>query len=104
MTGARTTNDSRSQANDFELVITDVFNLTGQGVVVIGPITTGEIRTGDSVQIWDGDQLVLGAVATVELICRRPPVPGEIGLRLGNVDINALRPGQTVRATVDAQS
>lgn len=88
----------------FELVITDVFNLTGRGAVVIGPITAGEIHTGDAVQIWDGDQFVMDGTATVELICRRPPVPGEIGLRLGKVDIKALTPGQTVRRAPSSEA
>lgn len=88
-------------AEDFVLTVVDVFNLTGRGVVVMGPIESGTLHTGDEVEIWEDDHLVMTAIAGVELVCRRPPIPGEVGLRLGHVDITKLRPGQIVKRALD---
>ena len=84
-------------AEDFVLRIVDVFRLTGRGVVVIALIESGIVRTGEEVEIWDAEEFVMSAVAAVELVCRRHPVPGEVGLRLGEVDVNRLHRGQIVR-------
>lgn len=85
------------QVEDFVMTVSDVFNLKGRGIVAVGQVESGTLRTGDEVEIWDAGQFVMTAAAGVELICRRPPIAGEIGLRLGHVDMSKLRAGQTVR-------
>jgi translation elongation factor EF-Tu-like GTPase len=41
-------------AEDFVLTVTDVFRITGRGTAVAGRIESGVIKTGDTVEIWDG--------------------------------------------------
>jgi uncharacterized protein YcgI (DUF1989 family) len=50
-------------SEDFVLSIVNVFTLTGRSAVVIGPVESGVIRSGESVEIWDGDALVCAAPA-----------------------------------------
>jgi GTPase len=83
-------------SEDFVLSIVEVFSITGRGTAVIGPIESGVIRTGDIVEIWDGERLVCTAQATVEAV-RSTKHPRAIGLRLGDIDKSLLRSGQTVR-------
>jgi translation elongation factor EF-Tu-like GTPase len=84
-------------SEDFVLSIAYVNSITGgRGTAVIGSIESGVIRTGDIVEIWDGEQLVCTARATVEAV-RSTEHPGSICLRLGDIDKTLLRNGQTVR-------
>jgi translation elongation factor EF-Tu-like GTPase len=43
---------------DFVLAIVDVLSVTGRGTAVIGSIESGVLRTGETVEDWDDDQLV----------------------------------------------
>jgi elongation factor Tu len=88
---------SDGAGEDFVLKIVDVFTLTGRGTVVVGPIESGVLRTGESVEIYDDERLVMTARADVELIRSRTADPRIVALRLGNVDKALLRSGQTVR-------
>jgi len=85
-------------SEDFVLSIVNVFTLTGRGTVVIGPIESGVIRSGESVEIWDGDALVCTVPVAVGGGLRGRDVdPRSIPLLLGDLDRNLLRAGQTVR-------
>jgi elongation factor Tu len=87
-----------SSSEDFVLSIVEVFTLTGRGTVVIGPVESGVIRTGESVQIWDGDALVATvSVAVGGGLRGRDVDPRSIPLLLGDLDKALLRAGQTVR-------
>jgi elongation factor Tu len=92
-----------ADAEDFVLTVTDVFSLTGRGTAVIGRIESGVIRTGETVEIWDGGRLIAAARATVELICSRRHDPASIGLLLGDMDKSLLRSGQAVRRLARAE-
>ena len=85
------------ESEDFALDIVDVFELTGRGIVVMGPIRSGTLRTGETVEVWDGQLLVMRAEAGVELVCSRSADPATIGLRLGSVNGALLAPGQVVK-------
>jgi hypothetical protein len=68
---------------------------------VIGRIESGVLRTGETVEIWDGGRLVTTAPATIEMITSRRADPKTIGLLLGDVDKDLLSSGQTIRRPAD---
>jgi translation elongation factor EF-Tu-like GTPase len=49
------------QAEDFVLTVIDVFGLTGRGTAVIGRIESDVLRTGETVEILDGGEVVAAA-------------------------------------------
>ena len=85
---------------DFVLTITDVFSITGRGTAVNGPIESGALRTGETVEVWDENRLITTARATVELICSRRADPRNVSLMLGDIDVSLLRAGETIRRPV----
>ncbi len=92
------TMSEEASSEDFVLSIVNVFTLTGRGTVIIGPIESGMIRSGESVEIWDGDVLVASvAVAVGGGLRGRGVDPRSIPLLLGDLDKDLLRAGQTVR-------
>ncbi|WP_078700531.1 hypothetical protein [Aeromicrobium choanae] len=84
-------------ADDFVCTIDDVLTIGGSDVVIFGVVESGECRDGDWIDVWDGAQVVMTVVARLELYGRRPVVPGQISLGLGQVDPSRLRAGQVVR-------
>lgn len=91
-----------SVAEDFVLTVDDVFTITGRGTVVTGRIESGVLRTGETVEIWDGGRLVATTRAAVEIICSRRAEPvnadlGSIALLFGDIDKKLLSGGQVIR-------
>jgi len=85
------------QEQDFLLTIVDIFSITGHGTAVSGRIEGGAVRTGDTVEVWDGQHVVTTARATVEMITARGADPARIALVLGDLDVGLLKVGMTVR-------
>lgn len=91
-----------ASTEDFALSIVDVFNLTGRGPVVVGPVESGVLRTGETVEVWDGDVLLGTAAAQLEFVCSRPADPRSVALLLSTMEIGALHGGQVVRRRLEA--
>ena len=49
--------------NGFELIVEDVFTITGRGTIVTGHVTRGMVRVGDEVIIWDNENITLEQLA-----------------------------------------
>jgi translation elongation factor EF-Tu-like GTPase len=82
---------SNDAANErFVLTVVDVFDITGRGTAVAGPIESGVLKTGDRVRVRRNTEIVATAIATVELINSRRMDPRSIALMLKEVD--GLRP------------
>ncbi|MDR2983241.1 MAG: hypothetical protein LBV34_00215 [Nocardiopsaceae bacterium] len=96
---------------DFVLSVVDVFAIGGRGSVVVGPIESGVLRTGDTVEVLDGDRRVTEAQAQIEFLCIRsadprtfvvrPGHPEMVALRFQDVAIELLRPGQKVHRAAE---
>lgn len=73
-----------SDQNDepFLLTVDDVFNLTGRGTAVIGPIQSGSVASGDQVEVVHDDEVVGTAIAIVEMPTDRLTASGSIALVL----------------------
>lgn len=81
----------------FVLTITDAFRITGRGTAVTGYVECGIVKTGDAVEIRDGEKLVAeDQVAGIDF-CGRSSGAGTIGLVLRDTDKSLLRSGQIVR-------
>lgn len=87
----------RLEDEAFSLTITHAFTVTGRGTAVIGPIESGLIRNGDTVEVWDGEAVVARGRVQVEDVRKLGADPRTIGLTLGAVDVDLLSPGQIVR-------
>ena len=74
----------------FVLTVVDVFDLTGRGTVVVGPIESGVMKTGDPVNVRRNREIVATAIARVELINSRQADPRSIALLFQ--DLDGLRP------------
>jgi len=48
---AYNSNLSQSTSSEFSMVVEDVFTITGRGTVLTGKISSGKVRTGDTVRI-----------------------------------------------------
>ncbi|MCX4471396.1 hypothetical protein OOK41_13940 [Micromonospora sp. NBC_01655] len=86
----------------FALRIEDIFTLTGRRTVVVGRVETGVLQQGESVDVWDGEQVVGSARASIEFVCRPGaprPASDLISLSLGDFDRTLLRPGQVARSS-----
>lgn len=84
-------------SEDFVLTVRDVFLLKGRGSVVIGPIQSGVLRSGDEVEVHDGGDLVMAVTASVEFICGPGVSPDDIALLLRGVETpDRLKAGQTI--------
>lgn len=83
------------QGADFEMRVSEVFVLTGRGVVVAsGQAVRGELRSGAEVQVWQ-DNLLLGtSPAHVEFHTR----PGTVAVALTDPGIR-VQPGCVIRTT-----
>ena len=85
---------------DFVVHIVDAFTLTGRGTVVIGPVVSGVVHSGDRVEIWDGETLVATANADVggvrKLDKNGQPIP-HVALLFRELSVGLLRSGQVVR-------
>lgn len=88
--------DDEIARQDFVLTIQDVFDIAGRGTIVVGTIESGVLRSGETVGVWAGDQLLVSMPATIDMI-RNPGNPPRIGLLLGGVDKDILGVGQVVR-------
>lgn len=85
---------------DFSLTVEEVFTITGRGPVVVGSITSGIFRTGETVEIWQGGALVATTRASVEMVCRPGSDPKDRphldSLGLFDVDKQLLAPGHII--------
>ena len=92
---------AEASQEDFVLTVVDVFAITGRGTVVVGPIESGVLRTGDTVEVLDGDHQVTKAQAQIEFVCSRTADPRSVALRFKDVAIELLRPGQVVHRAAE---
>lgn len=74
----------------FALRVADVFDITGRGTAVVGPIESGVVRTGDRVDVSRNGEIVATATVFVELINDRRADPRSIALLLREME--GLRP------------
>jgi translation elongation factor EF-Tu-like GTPase len=88
-----------SEQNDepFFLTVDDVFDLTGRGRAVIGPIGSGSIRSGDQIEVVHDDEVVATANATVEMPTGRMIASNSIALVLRDLIGESPRPGDVIR-------
>ncbi|MFF2653904.1 hypothetical protein [Streptomyces sp. NPDC058045] len=94
------TSEHSADAQDFVLTIEDIFTITGRGTVVVGPVASGVLKNGETVEVREGDQVITTGRAFVEFVCRpgRPPRPtNRVSLCLGTLDRDLLKTGQTIR-------
>ena len=84
-------------SEDFVLTVTDVFRITGRGIAVVGPIESGVLRTGETVEIVDGARVLTTAEAQIEFVCSRTADPRSVALLFRDIDSDLLRAGQVVR-------
>ena len=68
--------DVKMSRSDFEMTVSDVFVISGRGVVACGEAVCGEFRSGEMAQIWHGDRLLSRSVAFVEMHTR----PGTVAI------------------------
>ena len=52
----------------FEMTIDGVFDISGRGPCVAGPIEAGTVCDGDLIAFWDGDRLVATVRVSVESV------------------------------------
>jgi hypothetical protein len=71
---------------DFVLTVMDVFPITGRGTAVVGPIESGVLLTGETVEILDGTRLVTTAEAQIEFVCSRTADPRSVALLFRDVE------------------
>ena len=67
-----------SEQNDgqFLFAVEEVFHLAGRnGTTVVGPISSGAIRSRDRVEVWRAGVAVATATAFVDFTCSREPQP-----------------------------
>lgn len=82
-----------------ELLIEDVFVVTGRGLVVAGRVLGGDIRTGDRLWLSGDGEPVAVTVRRIERFCFRGGDPDRVeagsnaGLLLDGVEAGAVRPG-----------
>jgi translation elongation factor EF-Tu-like GTPase len=75
----------------FEMTSSDVFVISGRGIVASGEAVHGEFRSGDMAQIWRGDQFLSRSVAFVELHAR----PGTVAVILTDPTVH-IQPGDHI--------
>jgi translation elongation factor EF-Tu-like GTPase len=61
-----------------EILVLDVFVISGRGRVITGVLRSGDFRIGDSVEVTRPDGATrVAQVRGIEIICRRPPVASD---------------------------
>ena len=81
----------------FEFLVEEVFPITGRGVVAAGRVVRGAVRSGEQLDVWQGDTLVVRSTASVEFINRRGADPSRVALLFRDASAELLRAGQVVR-------
>lgn len=82
----------------FKLEIEDVFAIKGHGIVVVGVISSGEVRTGDTVYIVDSDNNLIAestvfGIEKFHEVLDKAGVGEAVGIGLSNVDSYELSSG-----------
>lgn len=76
--------------DDFQMVIEDVFTITGRGTVVTGKVSLGEVKTGDIIQIKKQDGTYMETeVAGIEMFRKMLDVAVEgdnVGILLKDIE------------------
>jgi hypothetical protein len=80
--------------SDFEMIVWDVFVISGRGIVASGEAVHGEFRSGDVAQVWHGDQFLGQSVAFVELHVR----PGTVAVILTDPTVH-IQPSDHIKTT-----
>lgn len=84
----------RMPHGDFSMTVSDIFVLSGRGVVASGQAGKGEFRSGRTAQIWHGDRLLGTSMAYVEMHVR----PGMVALLLTDPTVS-VQPGHVITSS-----
>jgi elongation factor Tu len=93
------TERERLMTHPFRMVIQDVFNVKGRGVVATGRVEAGTLSDGDAVVIRGGDVPIPSTAIKVEMFAQPLGTawPNDnIGIVLQSVEINYIKPGMIV--------
>lgn len=86
--------------DDFEMVIEDVFTITGRGTVVTGKVSLGEIKNGDVVHIKKQDGTYMEAEITgIEMFRKMLDVAVEgdnVGILLKGIEKTDIERGDVL--------
>lgn len=93
--------NAEAASQDFVLTIQDVVTITDRGSGVVEHVESGVLRSGETVGVWAGGQLLATAPAWTDMICGRGD-PGRISLLLGGIGEDVLAIGPTVRRSATA--
>ena len=77
--------NSISSNEPFSMEISDVFSITGRGIVLAGRILNGKISVGDSVTVDSKQGVVTGIEKFRRLLDKATVSDGEIGLMIGGL-------------------
>lgn len=89
--------DSEQNDERFLLTVDDVFDITGRGRAVIGPIESGSIRSGDQIEVVHHDEVVATANAIVEMPTGRMIASNSVALVLRDLTGESPQPGDVIR-------
>lgn len=94
--------NKRTERADFRMSIDDVFALKQRGsVVVVGVITTGDLKVGDTLTVDTESTQIMVQVNGIELGFNNPVQsanPGDkVGVMLSGIDKDQIRPNALLR-------
>ena len=84
----------------FQMVIEDVFSISGRGSVVTGRVAAGSIEVGEEIEITGPGESIKARVTGVEAyrkLAETAKVGDDVGLLLAGVTRDQVRRGQSIR-------
>jgi len=82
----------------FEMPVADVFNITGQGVVITGRVTSGSISVGESVCIAGGSPVTIKGIEMMRETLESISAGDMGGLMLEGISKDDISKGDIVRS------
>jgi elongation factor Tu len=82
----------------FEMAVADVFNITGQGVVVTGRVKSGSISVGESVCIAGGSPVTVKGIEMMRKTLESISAGDMGGLMLEGISKDDISKGDVVRS------
>lgn len=86
-----------NNSGSFELIVEDIFSITGRGTVVTGRVTSGTIRVGDEVTISpSGIRTTVTGIEQFRKSLDYAEAGDNIGMVLSGVSRNQVQRGNTI--------